>query len=75
VTRYDIRAILPFHDTVWRGELRGDRLKALLEKPTALGGAIAPADIDPAKTYTVASTAFVGAAALGAGVKTHVDAR
>jgi 5'-nucleotidase len=79
VTRYDIRAILPFHDTIWRGQLRGDRLKALMEKPTALGGAmrgtIAPGDIDPTKTYTVASTAFVGEAALGSGVDTHVDAR
>ena len=79
VTRYQVHAILPFHDTVWKGELRGDRLKALLEKPTALGGAmrgtIAAADIDPAKTYSVASTEFVGEAALGAGVDTHVDAR
>jgi len=79
VTRYQIHAILPFHDTVWKGELRGDRLKALLEKPTALGGAmrgtIAATDIDLAKTYTVASTAFVGEAALGVGVDTHVDAR
>jgi 2',3'-cyclic-nucleotide 2'-phosphodiesterase (5'-nucleotidase family) len=79
VTRYQVHAILPFHDTVWKGELHGDRLKTLLEKPTTLGGAmrgtIAAADIDPAKTYTVASTEFVGEAALGAGVDTHVDAR
>ena len=78
VTRYQVHAVLPFHDTVWRGELSGARLKALFEKPTPLGGAmratISVADIDPAKTYSVASTAFVGEV-LGGGVDTGEDAR
>jgi 5'-nucleotidase / UDP-sugar diphosphatase len=78
VTRYQVHAILPFHDTVWRGEMSGARLKAVLASRSALAGAmratIAPAEIDAAKTYSVASTDFVGQA-LGGGVDTGVDVR
>ncbi len=79
VTRYQVRAIVPFHDTVWTGQISGARLQALLAKPTQLGGVmhatLAAADIDPAKTYTVATTDFVAQAAIPGGVDTHQDAR
>ena len=79
VTRYQVRAIVPFHDTVWKGEISGARLQALLAKPTQLGGVmhatIDAARIDPAKTYTVATTDFVAQAAIPGGVDTHEDAR
>ncbi len=79
VTRYQVRAIVPFHDTVWKGELVGAKLKALLETPSRVGGVmhatIDPATIDPAKTYTVATTDFVAQAAVPGGVDTHQDAR
>jgi 5'-nucleotidase len=79
VTRYQVRAIVPFHDTVWKGEISGAKLKAALEKPSPLGGVmhatIDAATIDPAKTYTVATTDFVAQAAVAGGVDTHQDAR
>jgi 2',3'-cyclic-nucleotide 2'-phosphodiesterase (5'-nucleotidase family) len=79
VTRYQIHAIVPFHDTVWTGQITGARLKALLATPTAAGGVmhatIAPADIDPAKTYTAATTDFVAQVILANGTDTHEDAR
>jgi 5'-nucleotidase len=79
VTRYQIHAIVPFHDTVWKGQINGARLQALLAKPTQIGGvmhaSIDPATIDPAKTYTVATTDFVAQAAVPGGVDTHEDAR
>ena len=79
VTRYQVRAIVPFHDTVWKGTIAGAKLQALLAKPTLLGGVmhatIDPAAIDPAKTYTVATTDFVAQAAVPGGVDTHRDAR
>ena len=79
VTRYQVRAIVPFHDTVWTGQISGARLQALLAKPTPLGGVmhatLAAADIDPAKTYTVATTDFVAQAAIPGGGDTHQDAR
>ena len=79
VTRYQVHAIVPFHDTVWKGQISGARLQALLAKPTQLGGVmhatIAAADVDPAKTYTVATTDFVAQAAVPGGVDTHQDAR
>ena len=79
VTRFQVHAIIPFHDTVWKGQIAGARLKELLAKPTALGGVmhatIAAADIDPAKTYTVASTDFVAQATMPGGVDTGLDAR
>jgi 5'-nucleotidase len=79
VTRYQLHAIVPFHDTVWKGEISGARLAALLAKPTLLGGVmhatIDAAAIDPAKTYSVATTDFVAQAAVPGGVDTHEDAR
>ncbi len=27
VTRYQVRAIIPFHDTVWKGQITGQKLK------------------------------------------------
>ncbi len=79
VTRFQVHAIVPFHDTIWKGEMTGARLQALLAKPTLIGGVmhatIDPATIDPAKTYTVATTDFVAQAAVPGGVDTHQDAR
>ena len=79
VTRYQVHAVVPFHDTVWKAALSGAKLKDLLAKPSALGGVmhatIAAADIDPAKTYSVATTDFVAELALGGGTDTGVDAR
>jgi 2',3'-cyclic-nucleotide 2'-phosphodiesterase (5'-nucleotidase family) len=78
VTRYQVHAIVPFHDTVWRGTLTGAQLKALVDKPPP--GAIAvhetldPAQIDPAKTYTVAANTFEAPALTGA-ADTGVEAR
>lgn len=79
VTRFQVHAIIPFHDTLWRGEVTGAKLKAILAKPTQLGGVmhatIADADIDPAKTYTVATTDFVAQALIPGGTDTGEDAR
>jgi len=79
VTRFQVHAIVPFHDTIWTGEVSGAKLQALLAKPTPLGGVmhatIDPATIDPAKTYTVATTDFVAQLAVPGGVDTHRDAR
>jgi 2',3'-cyclic-nucleotide 2'-phosphodiesterase (5'-nucleotidase family) len=79
VTRFQVRAIIPFHDNVWKAELSGAKLQALLAKPTPFGGVmhatIAAADLDPAKTYSVATTDFVAQLALGGGTDTGVDAR
>jgi 2',3'-cyclic-nucleotide 2'-phosphodiesterase (5'-nucleotidase family) len=78
-TRFQVHAIVPFHDTIWRGTMTGARLEDALTKPTPIGGVmhatIAPADIDPAKTYTVATTDFVAEAVLAGGVDTGEDAR
>jgi 5'-nucleotidase / UDP-sugar diphosphatase len=79
VTRFQVHAIVPFHDTVWKGDITGAKLQALLAKPSLIGGVmhatIAPADIDPAKTYSVATTDFVAQAVLPGGVDTGLDAR
>ena len=79
MTRYQVHAIVPFHDTVWRGTITGARLKDILDKPTPFGGVmhatIAAADIDPAKTYTAATTDFVAKAVLTGGADTGEDAR
>jgi 2',3'-cyclic-nucleotide 2'-phosphodiesterase (5'-nucleotidase family) len=79
VTRYQIHAILPFHDTIWRGAVTGAKLKDLLAKPSLIGGrmhaTITAADIDPAKTYTVATTDFVAQVAVPGGTDTGEDAR
>ena len=79
VTRFQVHAIVPFHDTVWKGEISGAKLQALLAKPSVIGGVmhdtLAPTDIDPAKTYSVATTDFVAQAVLPGGVDTGLDAR
>ena len=79
VTRYQIHAVLPFHDTVWHGQIDGARLKAILEKPSTSGNAmratVSAAEVDPAKTYTVASTAFVGGALTAGGADAGEDSR
>jgi 2',3'-cyclic-nucleotide 2'-phosphodiesterase (5'-nucleotidase family) len=79
VTRYQIHAIVPFHDTVWKGEITGAKLQALLARPSPVGGrvhaTIAPADIDPARTYSVGATDFVAQIAIPGGTDTGEDAR
>jgi 2',3'-cyclic-nucleotide 2'-phosphodiesterase (5'-nucleotidase family) len=79
VTRYQIHAIVPFHDAVWKGQMLGAKLQALLAKPSGLGGVmhatIAAGDIDPAKTYTVGTTDFIAQVVMPGGVDTHQDAR
>jgi 5'-nucleotidase/UDP-sugar diphosphatase len=77
-TRYQVRAIVPFHDTIWKGEVTGARLKTILTARSFVGAmhaTIAPADLDPAKTYTVATTDFIAQVMLPGGVDTHIDAR
>lgn len=79
VTRYEVRAVLPFHDTVWRGEMTGAQLQALIEKPVPSAGvmraSVSAASLDPAKTYQVATVGFVGQLLFKGGVDTRVDAR
>jgi len=79
VTRFQLRAVLPFHDTVWRGEATGAQLKSfLLSPPGGLGpvrSTLDPANLDPAKTYTVATTAFIGRILLSKGSDTGIDDR
>jgi 2',3'-cyclic-nucleotide 2'-phosphodiesterase (5'-nucleotidase family) len=79
VTRFQVHAIVPFHDSVWKGQVTGQKLKELLAKPSQLGGVmhatIAPADIDPARTYSFATTDFVAQLALPGGADTGIDAR
>jgi 2',3'-cyclic-nucleotide 2'-phosphodiesterase (5'-nucleotidase family) len=79
VSRYQIHAVLPFHDTVWHGQIAGARLKDILAKATTPGSAMrstaTAAEIDPAKTYTIATTAFTGEGLAGGGVDTGEDAR
>ena len=78
VTRFQVRAILPFHDEVWRGEIGGAKLRELLSQPSVLGAVhatIAPADIDPAKTYTLASTDYIFQILKLGGANTGLDAR
>ena len=79
ITRFQVHAIVPFHDTIWRGQITGARLKEVLAKPSGFAGVmhatIAMADIDPAKTYTAATTDFVAEGMLSAGVDTGEDAR
>jgi 5'-nucleotidase/UDP-sugar diphosphatase len=79
VSRYAVLAVLPFHETLWRGELRGMRLKQLLDTPTSGGGAmratIPEADIIPAKFYSVATTTFLAQTELSGGEDTGQDSR
>ena len=57
----------------------GAKLKELLTKPSALGGpmhaTVAPADIDPAKTYSLASTDYIFQILKLDGANTGLDAR
>jgi 5'-nucleotidase/UDP-sugar diphosphatase len=79
VTRYQVHAILPFHDTVWKSQITGERLKSILAKPFPgvgqLHATITAADIDPAKTYTVGATTFVSQALTPGGTDTGEDDR
>ena len=79
VTRFQVHAIIPFHDTVWKVQITGAKLQDLLAKPSPFGGVmhatIAAADIDPARTYSAATTDFVAKLALSGGVDTGLDAR
>jgi 2',3'-cyclic-nucleotide 2'-phosphodiesterase (5'-nucleotidase family) len=78
VTRFQVRAILPFHDEVWRGEISGAKLLQLLNQPSILGAVhatIAPADVDPAKTYSLASTDYIFEILKLGGANTGLDAR
>jgi 2',3'-cyclic-nucleotide 2'-phosphodiesterase (5'-nucleotidase family) len=78
VTRFQVRAILPFHDEVWRGEIGGAKLRELLTQPSVLGSVhatIAAADIDPAKTYSLASTDYIFLLLKLDGANTGLDAR
>ncbi len=78
VSRYQLHAILPFHDTLWSGHIEGARLKALLAAPTPagpMGSTIAAADVDPMRTYTIATTDFAAKAAQIEGMDTGADVR
>ncbi len=78
VTRYQLHAILPFHDTLWSGHIEGARLKTLLTTPTPagpIGSTIAAADVDPTRTYTVATTDFAAKGAQIEGANTGMDVR
>ena len=78
VTRFQVRAILPFHDEVWRGQISGAKLLQLLTQPSLLGAVhatISPADVDPAKTYSLASTDFIFQILKLDGADTGLDAR
>ena len=63
VTRFQVHAILPFHDDVWKGPVPGARLRDVISKTSpgvgAMHATIAAGDIDPTKTYIVATTDFV----------------
>jgi 2',3'-cyclic-nucleotide 2'-phosphodiesterase (5'-nucleotidase family) len=78
VTRFQVRAVMPFHDGVWTGTIAGSDLKALLARPGPLGAVhatIGAADIDPARTYTIAATDFTFQTLKLKGDDTHLDAR
>jgi 2',3'-cyclic-nucleotide 2'-phosphodiesterase (5'-nucleotidase family) len=79
VTRFQIHAILPFHNTVWTGPVSGTRLKEVLGKTSPVIGVIhatlTAADVDPAKTYRVATTDFVAQALFPGAGQPGQDAR
>ncbi len=80
VTRFEVHAILPFHDTLWRGQMTGAQIRALIDHPSIIGGVmratVAEADIDPARTYTVGSLTYVAQNLIGpGGADTGLDAR
>ncbi len=74
VTRYEVRAVVPFHDTLWRGDVLGKKLKGIVAFP-GMHATIAVADIDETKTYSVATTDFVAQAVIPGGTDTGLDAR
>lgn len=79
ITRYILYSVLPFHETVWRGELSGSRLKQLLDTRTTYGGAmrstIRESDIVPTKVYNVAATTFLAQTVLSGGEDTGEESR
>jgi 2',3'-cyclic-nucleotide 2'-phosphodiesterase (5'-nucleotidase family) len=78
VTRFQVRAALPFHDTVWRGQIAGAKLKELLspsDPAKAVWATLPPAEIDPGKTYTAAAIGFIGKTLFTGGVDTGRDDR
>jgi 2',3'-cyclic-nucleotide 2'-phosphodiesterase (5'-nucleotidase family) len=79
VTRYQLHAVLPFHDTVWKTQVTGERLRGMLGKTLPglgrLHATIAADAIDPAKTYTVGTTTFIATSTMPGGTDTGVDDR
>jgi len=79
VTRYQVREVVPFHDMVVRVDVPGARLRQFLTTPNDSTGAIRATigadQIDPAKTYRVASTTFIARAFGAVAEATGVDAR
>lgn len=79
ITRYRLYSVLPYRETVWRGELSGSRLKQLLDSPTTYGGAVRTtvreSDIVPTKVYAVAATTFLAQTVLSGGTDTGEDSR
>ena len=79
ITRYDLYSVLPYHETIWRGDLSGSRLKQLLNSPTTYGGAmrstVRESDIVPGRVYKVAATTFLAQSVLPGGEDTGVDSR
>ncbi len=81
VTRYQIHAILPFHEDLVIATLKGDALSALRDAPTRpfvgrLHLASAGSPIDPAQTYRVAMlNAVAETLGIAAAQDTGVEAR
>jgi 2',3'-cyclic-nucleotide 2'-phosphodiesterase (5'-nucleotidase family) len=79
VSRYDVRAIMPFHDSVWKGDVAGDKLKALIGATVPGLGIVRSSskadDIDPAKTYSVAMMTYLARTLKLEGRDTGVDDR
>ncbi len=79
ITRYNLYSVLPYHETIWRGDLSGSRLKQLLDSPTTYGGAmrstIRESDIVPTRVYKVAATTFLAQSVLSGGEDTGADSR
>jgi 2',3'-cyclic-nucleotide 2'-phosphodiesterase (5'-nucleotidase family) len=62
VTRYDIWAAMPFKNNVATAAMPGARLKEILGSPdTAYSGVGSAANIDPARTYSVAMVDYEAA--------------
>lgn len=79
ITRYNLYSVLPYHETVWCGELGGGRLRQLLDSPTTYGGSmrstVRSSDIIPNKVYRVAVTTFLAQSVLPGGEDTGADSR